>query len=294
MNVLLVDDDIEQAKNMAGRLEFGMRGENLYTYIATSIEDAGHAIERDKYDAVLIDLVISNSPSNKFLSEETASTVLEIVRRSNPDTKIIAYSNYFDSLEDADLRKQFNADFIFTKRPGNDDVGDQLAGVLMDFLPSAKSVSERPDPALILPARKSIITVNTRLAEIFRKDPRLLKEIDPFKFEELVAELFEEDGYEVVLTPRRADGGKDIYVYKTDSKLRSSFLVECKRYTPPNKVGVEIARQLYGCVQQEQRSGGVIVTTSYFTRCAKEFADAVPYQLFLRDIEDLNRWLQGQ
>ena len=29
----------------------------------------------------------------------------------------------------------------------------------------------------------------------------LLREIDPFKFEELVAELFEEDGYEVVLTP---------------------------------------------------------------------------------------------
>jgi hypothetical protein len=56
--------------------------------------------------------------------------------------------------------------------PGMMMSGDQLAGVLMDFLPSAKSVSERPDPALILPARKSIITVNTRLAEIFPKRPK--------------------------------------------------------------------------------------------------------------------------
>ena len=35
----------------------------------------------------------------------------------------------------------------------------------------------------------------------------------------LVAELFEDQGYKAVLTPPRSDGGKDIYVYKSDPIL---------------------------------------------------------------------------
>jgi restriction endonuclease Mrr len=179
------------------------------------------------------------------------------------------------------------------KKPRPEDVfGEELSKVLKDFLPAEKPPEEKPDVSLILPACKSIVTVNTRLAEIFRRDPKLLRAIDPIRFEELVAELFEEDGYRVILTPPRADGGKDIYVYRSDDKLQTSWLVECKRYVPPNKVGVETARQLYGIVQHERRSGGVIVTTSYFTRGAKEFAETVPYQLFLRDFDDLQTWLQ--
>ncbi len=64
--------------------------------------------------------------------------------------------------------------------------------------------------------------------------------------------------------------------------------------TRPPLIRLEIARQLYGVVQQENRSGGVIVTTSYFTRGAQEFAESVPYQLFLRDFGDLKKWLQRE
>jgi restriction system protein len=111
-------------------------------------------------------------------------------------------------------------------------------------------------------------------------------------FEEIVAELFVKEGYEIVLTPPRADGGKDIYVYKADPLTHMKFLVECKRYVPPLKVDVSVARQLYGVVQQEQATGGIIVTTSYFTKPAKDFAKKVPYQLFLTDFDNLSRWLK--
>ena len=127
MNVLFVEDNLEQAVNMAGRLRFSMRGEKLYTHIATTIEEAHRAIESDEYDAVLFDLALTFSPGNVPLSEESGSSFHEMLRRSNPSTKIISYSNYFDSLRDTDLRKQFNADFIFTKRHGNNDIGNQLA-----------------------------------------------------------------------------------------------------------------------------------------------------------------------
>ena len=95
----------------------------------------------------------------------------------------------------------------------------------------------------------------------------------------------------MVLTPSSRDGGKDLYVTKVDKAAKIRFVVECKRYRPPNKVGVHIVRQLYGVVQRERVSGGIIVTTSYFTSDATDFSIDLPYQLFLRDFDDLSLWL---
>lgn len=153
-------------------------------------------------------------------------------------------------------------------------------------------LEQKPSAELIVPVGRSLIVLNNRITQIFRQNPELLRTIDPITFERVVAELFEEEGYEVILTPPRADGGKDIYVYKTDPLTSAMFLVECKRYVPPNKVDVTVARQLYGVVQQERASGGIIVTTSYFTKPAKEFASSVPYQLFLRDYDYLIQWFR--
>lgn len=177
MKLLWVEDDVELAKIMAGRLAFSADGTNFEARIATSMKEASRAIESAKFDAVFVDLMLSHWTDSKFSSEASSPPLLEMLRTSNPNTKIIAYSNYFDSLGDADLRQQFNADFVFTKRPGNRDVGDQLAEVLRDFLPPANSEKERLEPSLIIPARQSIVTINTRLAGIFRKDPELLKTI---------------------------------------------------------------------------------------------------------------------
>jgi restriction endonuclease Mrr len=150
----------------------------------------------------------------------------------------------------------------------------------------------KPDAHLIHPVGQSIITVNNKLADYFRDDPEALRKVDPFMFERIVAELFEAEGYKIILTPPRADGGKDIYAYKTDQFTKTQFLVECKRYTPPSKVDVKIVRELYGVVQQERASGGIVVTTSYFTKPAITFANTVPYQLFLRDIDYISQWLR--
>lgn len=266
---------------------------DLDSHIANTAIDAFEEVGRRKYDAVIIDLMLAPGWDREPSSHSTGVALLEQLQKRTPDTKIVLYTSFLDPKFDADLRRQVKgADFVFKKPRPEDVFDDELARVLKDFLPADKPPDEKPDASLILPARQSIVTVNSRLADIFRREPELLRTIDPIRFEELVAELFEEDGYRVVLTPPRADGGKDIYVYKSDDKLQASFLVECKRYVPPNKVGVEIARQLYGLVQHERRSGGVIVTTSYFTRGATQFAGTVPYQLFLRDFDDLQRWLQ--
>ncbi len=133
--------------------------------------------------------------------------------------------------------------------------------------------------------------VNDELIEYLARHPEWLRKLDPRRFEELIADLFERQGFEVTLTPRTRDGGKDIYAVKNDQYGKSLYLIECKRYAATNKVGVETVRGLYGVVSAENATKGIIATTSSFTRDAIDFASPLEYKMSLRDYETLKQWL---
>jgi len=132
---------------------------------------------------------------------------------------------------------------------------------------------------------------NEAILQKIKAEPELLYSIDPRKFEELVAEMLSQRGYEITLTPKGKDGGLDLYAARKDDLGSFLYLVECKRYTPPNKVGVSVVRSLHGIVQQKQANGGIIVTSSFFTKGAKEFQENLPHQLQLQDYFALQKWL---
>jgi restriction system protein len=119
-----------------------------------------------------------------------------------------------------------------------------------------------------------------------------MRELDPRKFEELVAELLRDKGYDVTLTPPSRDGGRDILAVKREDIGSALTLVECKRYAANKRVGVDIVRGLYGVVSADNATRGLIATTSYFTSGARAFRDQVPYRLGLADFEVLRRMLQ--
>jgi len=133
--------------------------------------------------------------------------------------------------------------------------------------------------------------INDELIRRLALRPELMRELDPRKFEELVAELLRDKGYEVKLTPRSKDGGRDILAIKRDDIGSALTLVECKRYAHNNKAGVDIVRGLYGVVSAEQATRGLLATTSYFTSGAKAFRDQVPYRLGLADFDILRGML---
>ena len=133
--------------------------------------------------------------------------------------------------------------------------------------------------------------INDELIRRLASRPELMRELDPRKFEELVAELLRDKGYEVKLTPRSKDGGRDILAIQRDDIGSALTLVECKRYAQNNKVGVDIVRGLYGVVSAEQATRGLLATTSYFTSGAKAFRDQVPYRLGLADFDILRGML---
>jgi HJR/Mrr/RecB family endonuclease len=147
-----------------------------------------------------------------------------------------------------------------------DSAHPQVLGLLgSDGLPLKPRSAEYSQIVMDLSA------TNGRALALVSKEPELLWKFPPRKFEEIVAELLLKQGYEVELTPPSRDGGFDMYAAKKDGLGQFLYLVECKRYVPPTKVGVEVVRSLHGTVQARRATAGVVVTTSYFTSCAEEF-----------------------
>lgn len=117
-----------------------------------------------------------------------------------------------------------------------------------------------------------------------------MRELGPRQFEELVAELFQDMGYEVRLTPRTRDGGRDVIAFFKDAAGTLLTLIECKRFAPHRPVGVGIVRELYGVVEAERASRGVVATTSFFTKDAEAFQERIKYRLSLADYQSLADW----
>jgi hypothetical protein len=70
--------------------------------------------------------------------------------------------------------------------------------------------------AIWIPTTPELLTVeefehvDRCLAEQILKDPRSIFSVDPRFFEELVASIYADLGYRVILTKRTRDGGRDI------------------------------------------------------------------------------------
>jgi len=117
-------------------------------------------------------------------------------------------------------------------------------------------------------------------------------QIRPRQFEELIAEILASYKWEVQLTPAIKDGGYDIFAISKDisSGVKTSWIIECKKYAPENKVGVDIVRALYGVKSDLKIANALLATTSYFTKGVKEFKES-RYDIELKDYHDIIEWI---
>lgn len=140
--------------------------------------------------------------------------------------------------------------------------------------------------------RGDITEVNGELIRYLSQHPDKMHQLTPRKYEELIAELFKDKGYDIELTPSSGDGGKDIIC--THHGMAGSMLiyVECKKYAPENAVGVEIVRGLHGVITSDKATKGVIATTSRFTKGARDFHSKNQYHLSLADFDVVTQWLK--
>lgn len=139
--------------------------------------------------------------------------------------------------------------------------------------------------------RIDISEVNDWMLNELNKNPIDLYQLSSRRFEELIAEILMRKGYNVELTPATHDDGKDIYVASKNDLGSFLYIVECKKYKPTHKVGVNILRDLYGVLSKERATYGIAITTSYFSKPAKEFQQELQFQMSLKDFDSIKQWL---
>ena len=105
-----------------------------------------------------------------------------------------------------------------------------------------------------------------------------LMELTPQQFESLIQNLFDKIGLDTRQTRPSRDGGVDCVAYNTDPILGGKVVIQAKRYK--HTVGVSAVRDLFGTLQNEGASKGILVTTSGYGKASYDFAAGKPIELF--------------
>ena len=104
-----------------------------------------------------------------------------------------------------------------------------------------------------------------------------LMDLSPSEFENLITNLFSAMGLETRQTQASRDGGVDCVAFDARPVLGGKVVIQAKRYK--NKVGVSAVRDLFGTLQNEGASKGILVTTSSYGSASYEFAKGKPIEL---------------
>lgn len=152
-------------------------------------------------------------------------------------------------------------------------------------------------PEIVVPERKiirvpdelknDIKVVTHSLVDKVALRPEILQEITSRQFEELVCELFERKGYNVQLTKQTRDGGKDLIVLNNSMLGDLVIYAECKKRAPKHPVNVGLVRQLYGTVEADRVTAGIMITNSCFSKDARRFQQTIKSRMNLIDYSEL-------
>ncbi len=105
------------------------------------------------------------------------------------------------------------------------------------------------------------------------------------EFERFMANLFRQKGYAVEETKATGDQGVDLLLPDFEGKR---IAVQLKRYTGP--VGNAAVQATFAGMAHYQANKGWIITTSTFTKSARELARSTSVRLI--DGKELAQWLE--
>jgi restriction system protein len=108
------------------------------------------------------------------------------------------------------------------------------------------------------------------------KRPNLL-DLSPKEFEEFIQNLFATMGLDTKLYRASGDGGIDCVAYDPDPVFGGKFIIQAKLYT--RTVQPTHVRDLWGTVQHEGATKGIMITTSGYGPDSYKFAGGKPLNL---------------
>jgi len=137
--------------------------------------------------------------------------------------------------------------------------------------------------------------INNRVLKYLSENPEAWYQLRDDDFEFAMAEIYSKLGYNVERTQSTRDGGKDIIIRKPEILGDFIYYVECKKYAPKRHIGVGIVRNLVGTVNTDRVNGGILATTSFFTRDARKFVldNKLDFQIKMHDYNKIQQLLNG-
>jgi restriction system protein len=195
----------------------------------------------------------------------------------------IVFNGYVDTIDPA--TGQPASPHLVTVRVARDTfLGLDLANVEPAACLKGLNASVSKSPAELVPVRP--------ILEFDMVDPRFVQESDvlgtldqrpnlmelsPREFESLITNLFEKMGLETRQTQPSRDGGVDCVAYDPRPIFGGKVVIQAKRYK--HTVGVSAVRDLFGTMQNEGASKGILVTTSGYGKSSFQFAAGKPLEL---------------
>lgn len=289
ISIGIIDDQADFLQSFQHTISIN---DNLFNFFYASTADA--ALEwarRGNIDVLFVDLYLSDNDPKVYFEQG----LVTVFRSINPYIKIVLYSSYVPNLQPEVLENYKNDGLMFVTK-------ENLQANFSDIIKSLKAKQNinklEADKNTYSESKQLLITdvniVNKEWTKILKAKPQLIHDLTSRQFEEFIAEVWHKRGYNVELTQKTRDGGKDIYAYKRNSGLEFLFAIECKKYNPQNKVGRPIIQQLNGIVESERLTGGIIATTSYFSKDAIDFAKPLSYRIYLNDLTSIEEMLSKE
>lgn len=200
------------------------------------------------YDSIKESLYKIIIPSEEMYSK--LDNVISVLANSMKSLSIPSWDLYSDNVSDDEF-----------------DVNETNKKVITEiFQPdSEKNINNEESPIITLSP------VNDQVLKYLSEHPESFYQLTDNDFEVVMAEIYSRLGYDVTRTKATRDGGKDLIIRIPEILGDFIYYVECKKYAAKRPIGVGIIRNLIGTVNTDRVNGGILATTSFFTRDAYEF-----------------------
>ncbi|MFO1485780.1 MAG: restriction endonuclease [Verrucomicrobiaceae bacterium] len=157
-----------------------------------------------------------------------------------------------------------------------------------------RSAESAPTDAEVNTIQAFLSPYNAEIVRALARRPADIYTLTPRQFEVLMAEILNDLGWSIELTPESKDGGRDIIATIPFGSSKLLGLVECKRYSPDHKVGLEIVERFAYTVRDRDRASfGMLATSSYFTQGAWSAAQRHQWQMQLHDFDHICHLLKN-
>jgi CheY-like chemotaxis protein len=251
--------------------------------VVASSAEAANILATQTIDCVVTDILRRN-PDRSVSEDDGYGFVKRVIRPKWSDLRVIFHTKNLPSTFVLDRSSEYLSKWESEEYKGIELARRIHAAVNLYDAFADFGVWARVEPRLV--------RVQAELLSKFR-DWGDVWALTASQFEQLVAELLQKIGYDVLWIPGGQDEGIDIIASSRDTT--ASYLIDVKRYAKHRAVGVELVRAVYGVVDKvrDERPDrdwhGGIITTSRFTAGAEAFRDSSRVRPLLQSGE----WLRA-